>query len=353
MSQPTPLPVLILDGGLGTTLEDSPHDVRFTSHMPLWSSHLLISDPSTLCRVHREFIDAGADIILTATYQTSIQGFEKTDPNLTSDDAAAYMRSAVQLAHNACKQLTRRAPPRIALSLGPYGATVTPVSAEYSGVYPPEMDSEDSLCQWHSDRLRIFATDPPTWDGIHFVAFETIKRMDEVRAIRRAVGTVMRSSQPPSGKPWWITGVFPTEEVDEKAVREWVRAALDSSSPGTVSLPRPWGVGVNCTTIGNIARIVGIMEEEVVQLIDPAQHGVRPWLVLYPDGTRGERYDPVMKKWVEKESTGLQRAWEDVFAEIVCQVDTRCWEGVIAGGCCRTGPRQICALANTLGHQSV
>ena len=58
-------PIMLLDGGLGTTLEDQ-YGVAFSADTPLWSSHLLISSPSTLKEAHMSFVKAGADIILTA-----------------------------------------------------------------------------------------------------------------------------------------------------------------------------------------------------------------------------------------------------------------------------------------------
>ncbi len=70
-------PILLLDGGLGTTLEGE-HGVRFSSTMPLWSSHLLLSAPETLLEVQENFARAGADVLLTATYQASFQGFRMT-----------------------------------------------------------------------------------------------------------------------------------------------------------------------------------------------------------------------------------------------------------------------------------
>ena len=372
----TPLPILILDGGLGTTLETPPHNVRFTSHMPLWSSHLLISDPSTLCDVHRAFVDVGVDIILTATYQTSVEGFQHTDPHFTSDDAAKYMRSAIPLARDAflnSNNSTPTKPARIALSLGPYGATMTPVATEYTGLYPPEMDSERALRNWHKRRLQIFAADSTTWNDVEFIAFETVKRADEVRAIRAAAGTVApvhSNSTIATRKPWWITGVFPSEEVDELAVREWVRAALGQARDldSNVHLPRPWGIGLNCTRIGNVEKIVQIMEDEVAYLASTKEEAVsgfvdewhsirshRPWLVLYPDGTRNERYDPVTKEWVKKDEDKPMRAWEDVFMDVIRGVENRSntWEGAIVGGCCRTGPWDIAALAKKVKTEKV
>src|SRR5256885_8150381 len=54
------LPILFLDGGLGTTLEEE-HGVHFSSLTPLWSSHLLISSPDMLLKTQTDFARAGAD----------------------------------------------------------------------------------------------------------------------------------------------------------------------------------------------------------------------------------------------------------------------------------------------------
>ena len=360
------LPVLLLDGGLGTTLEAPPHNVRFTFDTPLWSSHLLLTDPSTLRSVHRAFVDAGADIVLTATYQASVEGFTLTNPRYTREDAERHMRSAIPLARAAFapastpSALSSTAPPgkkaRVALSLGPYGATMTPAGTEYTGLYPSEMDSEAALRKWHADRLRIFALDDASWSAVEFVSFETIKRSDEVRAIRGAVSDVVVSGSTRT-KPWWISGVFPSEEVEETDVRQWVRTALGpvrDAAAADAYLPRPWGIGLNCTRIGKVERIVRIMEEEVALLVRnggftdewAGTRSRRPWLVLYPDGTKGERYDPAAKQWVQKTEERPGRPWEDVLSGLVKRVRTEgdAWEGLIVGGCCRTGPGDITAL---------
>jgi len=56
-----PVTYTILDGGMGTTLEDSGHDV---------SSHLWSSDPKlrgAVRDVHQGFLGAGAGMVGTAT----------------------------------------------------------------------------------------------------------------------------------------------------------------------------------------------------------------------------------------------------------------------------------------------
>src|ERR1700760_2588442 len=78
MTSTKPLPPIhLLDGGLGTTLADK-HGCIFNETTPLWSSQLLLTSPATLLSAQTDFADAGADIILSATYQASFAGFAKS-----------------------------------------------------------------------------------------------------------------------------------------------------------------------------------------------------------------------------------------------------------------------------------
>ncbi|KKK19629.1 hypothetical protein P175DRAFT_0500927 [Aspergillus ochraceoroseus IBT 24754] len=356
------LQIRLLDGGLGTTLEAPPYHVCFGTDTPLWSSHLLISDPTKLQAAHKAFLDAGADILLTATYQTSTAGFTRTDASYTPQDAARYMRSAIPLAWAAIASLGEGQRPRqVALSLGPYGATTFPVGTEYTGLYPPEMDREDALREWHAQRLKMFiegeteGDSDSSWDKIDYVAFETVLRQDEVRAVRGAMFDVLRGQDRVQGqksresKPWWICGVFPAEEVDEDAIRKWVDAALAEES----GFPRPWGIGLNCVRMENVAKIVSIMQDEVRRLSEMPQGGFadewdsssgKPWLVLYPDGTKGEKYDQVTKTWVKVREPIETRPWDEAYWDVVQSVSEEDWEGLVMGGCCRAGPAEISAL---------
>ncbi|KAL4786532.1 Homocysteine S-methyltransferase [Aspergillus varians] len=338
--------ILLLDGGLGTTLEAPPLNVKFTAETPLWSAHLLISSPPTLQSAHRAFHDAGADIILTATYQTSIEGFINTNPSYTVKDAEQYMRSAIPLVRDAISPAGERHwPCRVALSLGPYGATMTPVPAEYTGLYPAGMDHEVALRAWHARRLRVFVDDHESWDQVDYIAFETLRRVDEVYSVRGAMRDVLPGAQ---DKPWWICGVFPAEEVDETDVRRWVDAAVGQRA----GLPRPWGIGLNCTRVDNVARITEIMRDELRCLLERedgfvdewASSSGKPWLVLYPDGTNGEKYDYATKTWIPSGTEPVQRSWDETFWNVVQSQPEADWEGVVAGGCCRAGPADIAAM---------
>ena len=63
--------VIVMDGGTGSSLEDRGVDVRNA----LWSSAILATkDGQDQCRtLHREFIDAGAEIIIANTHNASVK----------------------------------------------------------------------------------------------------------------------------------------------------------------------------------------------------------------------------------------------------------------------------------------
>ena len=65
-------PFTVIDGGLSTALELLGADISG----PLWTAQTVIDDPALLERAHRSFVEAGADIIATASYQCGTKQFE-------------------------------------------------------------------------------------------------------------------------------------------------------------------------------------------------------------------------------------------------------------------------------------
>ncbi len=64
---PLPTGVLLMDGGMGQELARHGCD----NAAPLWSARALIDNPDTVLRVHRDYIAAGAKLLLTNTYATT------------------------------------------------------------------------------------------------------------------------------------------------------------------------------------------------------------------------------------------------------------------------------------------
>ena len=58
----------VLDGGFSTQLS---RYVAGVDQDPLWTARSLVENKEAVLKVHRDFLAAGADIILTSSYQAS------------------------------------------------------------------------------------------------------------------------------------------------------------------------------------------------------------------------------------------------------------------------------------------
>ncbi|KAI0842765.1 putative homocysteine S-methyltransferase [Hypoxylon sp. FL0890] len=338
-------PVLILDGGLGTSLEDR-YGVKFDKSNPLWSSHLLISDPETLRACQRDFGNVPVDILLTATYQVSIEAFARTN---TIDHPRGFQRHEIlpflDLAISIAEEA--KAPEaRIALSLGPYGACMVP-SQEYSGNYDAEHSSIDQLSAWHCDRVHLFDQIGHLGSRISFIAFETVPRLDEIKAIRKLF------TRAPSNTPsllngdvaFWISCVFPAESLtlpDGSGVDQVVDALLNTDYSDVI----PWGIGINCTKIAKLPALVDAFGVAVSRLASAGRLETRPSLVLYPDGTNGEVYDTTTKTWrAAANQQAPMSPWERQLADVVALArNQHCWRSIVVGGCCKATHDDIARL---------
>ncbi|EAW14962.1 homocysteine S-methyltransferase family protein [Aspergillus clavatus NRRL 1] len=337
----------ILDGGLGTSLQDQ-HGVTFDSSTPLWASHLLVSDPTTLLACQRNFINADTDVLLTATYQVSIEGFERTKTvdyptGIPRNAIAKYLRTAIDIAEQAKGNSTAK----IALSLGPYGACMIP-GQEYSGKYDAEHDTEEKLFQWHLERLRLFQeADERLSERVQYVAFETLPRLDEIRAVKRAIHAAGLNV------PFWVACVFPGEQAalpDGSSVEEVVTAALAEMPDQSV----PWGIGINCTKIHKLNGLMRNFGEKIASAMAAGRVSTVPTLVLYPDGTNGEVYNTTTQTWEKPEgyTNDDARPWEKQLGQIVNDAGANGpFTSFLVGGCCKASHNDIRKLAEQLKSQ--
>lgn len=332
--------ILILDGGLGTSLEQQ-YGVCFDDSKPLWSSHLLLNDSDTLTRCQRDFGDVPVDIILTATYQLSLEVFEEANANGSSAQIQKAVEDSVRIAEDA-----KQAHAQVALSVGPYGATMRP-SQEYSGQYDPKMNHLDPLYQWHLVRLRAFVESIADFHRrVGFVALETVPRIDEIKALRMAMANCPEFAK----IPFWISCLYPGDSdtlPEGTTAEDAVEAMLSTGVTGAV----PWGIGINCTKVWKLQSLVEKYESTIQKMLEKGEIDTWPSLVLYPDGTNGEIYDSSLKEWVLpnggiKEGGG---SWEDQVADIVRGTRKRGrWPTVVVGGCCMASAEHIRRLRRTL-----
>ncbi len=88
-------PALVIDGALATELERRGYDLRDG----LWSAKILLEQPESIMQVHLDYFKAGADCAITASYQATIEGFEKR--GLNQEEAIALIQTSVELAAKA------------------------------------------------------------------------------------------------------------------------------------------------------------------------------------------------------------------------------------------------------------
>ncbi|EFW99907.1 homocysteine s-methyltransferase [Grosmannia clavigera kw1407] len=371
-------PIRILDGGLGTSLQDR-YGVEFSSAAtPLWSSHLLAtgpqSEPETLLqRCQADFCRAGADVLETATYQISTAGLARTrvlpdhpDGIVEPADVYQFLERAVAVAEAAgnveteAKTTKHETAPSIALSLGPYGACMIP-STEYSGAYDFDGRNTTALRRWHADRLRLFDVGVNRLaDRVRYLAFETVPRLDEIVAVRQLYnvsGNHGDTDTIPSrlaALPYWISCVFPGDSAHEppatlpdgSTVEQAVEAMLTSSS----STHLPWGIGINCTKIGRLPQLIERYEAAVESLVATGRLSDWPALVLYPDGTNGEVYNTTTQRWEMPAGVSAPKdPWEAQLSQMVLDAASRGkWREILVGGCCKATDRDIKALKASL-----
>jgi homocysteine S-methyltransferase len=336
--------ILILDGGLGTSLIKT-YGVKFNDSTPLWTSHLLLSDQETLLRCQKDFGDVPVDIILTATYQVSKEALAgtitpETPGGIPDSRIPGILDDAVKIAEEA-----KHCSSQVALSIGPYGACMNPCQ-EYSGKYDSDHDSLSALEAWHSERMKLFVRIPALESRIAYIALETIPRTDEMIAMRKAL-----DATPELGRiPFWMTCVYPGdgEKIPSGAsVKEVVQAML---GPG-VAKAIPWGIGINCTQVWKLDAILREYEAAVVHLLDRGDIEEWPALVLYPDGTNGEVFNMDIMAWEmpEELKTVDRTPWEQQVAEVVKATKSRgSWRQIVVGGCCQSNADDIRRLRHLL-----
>lgn len=277
---------------------------------------------------------------------------------------------------------------KIALSLGPYGATMSP-AAEFSGVYPPpygppqretffspnssssivqkEREAEDALVEFHLARLKVFASSEATWDAIDIIAFETVPLLREAKAIRRAMASLANSKESFRIPPWWISfnfpdGLLPEQDADgvHYSARDAVRVCFERNDMIPSSAPSAFGI--NCTQIRHLARCIFEASQGLQELGEHSdaqgqriglrgEASTEPALVVYPNG--GRVYDPATMTWLPpssvpddlKDLSEAQLWARNLVGALLQGVPLEAnWSSLFVGGCCKTEPDHLIAL---------
>jgi homocysteine S-methyltransferase len=296
----------VLDGGLATELERAGCDLA----SPLWSGEILRMQPEMVLAVHRSYLEAGADCLLTASYQISAMGFREI--GLTAPAAEQAARSAVQqsvaLAEQARREYAqtelaagcKQRPIWIAGSLGAYGAALHN-GAEFHGRYDL---GHAGLLDFHTERI-----DAMLETAADFLGFETIPSLAEAEAILDALAAYPKVAAYVS---------FTCHDDDHTGHGEPIEDCARLLDPQSQIV----AIGINCTAPRYILPLIRKIR---------AVTGKR--IAVYPNS--GETWVSETRSWVgtsDPHAFGdMAQQWREAGADWI-------------GGCCRTGPEHIRAI---------
>jgi homocysteine S-methyltransferase len=294
---------LIVDGGLATELENLGQRLDHR----LWSARILETDPDAIYQAHWNYLVAGAQCIITSTYQLSYQGCAEL--GYSHEYSQKLMLKSVNIAKQAVDdfvmqyQPTQR--PWVAASVGPYAAYLADGS-EYTGTYSV---NELQLQEFHDERFHTLAK-----SSADLLACETIPTLAEASALKSIV-------------------------ANHKDIQVWVsfccrdgRSLADGSLLSEAvgmfqALENVLAVGINCTA-----------PEFIDSLLRECQRGApNKDYVVYPNS--GECYDHHSHSWLGIDNPQhlhkMAPQWRKMGAKLV-------------GGCCRSTPAEIRLIAEAL-----
>ncbi|MER3414276.1 MAG: homocysteine S-methyltransferase family protein [Armatimonadota bacterium] len=294
--------VVILDGAMGTELQRRGAEVA----LPLWSAQALLDNPDLVLQIHREYVEAGAEVLTTNTFRTQRRTFEKVG----KDRAAARRLTARAV------QLAREATANFSLTLPSRGegesrrVRVAGSIAPLEDCYHPDLSPGEA-----DEEFREFA-DWLMEAGSDLLLIETMNNLTEMRSAIRAAQGVEAA--------FWVS-VNPSNEnaaelLSGEAVGEALNIAYNEGASAFL---------VNCAAIEVIERALApLMERAKIPLGCYANNGVL-------DDVKGWRFDKDVPP--------------SAFAEHAERVGEM---GVsIVGGCCGTTPKHICAIAEVLSKR--
>ena len=276
-----------LDGGLSTALENNGNKLTTS----LWTGELIRTNPAQITKAHLDFINAGAQIIITSSYQLSYTGCGAR--GWSEDETNQALIASTLLAKKAVIESGKSV--KLAASVGPYGASLADGS-EYKGNYGV---SKQVLKDFHAKRLEILISTSPD-----YLALETMPDTFEVEVLIDLLNDCPI--------PFWIS--YSCKEGNQTNAGQDFQSAVDLAQSAMA-------VGVNCTK-----------PELITDLLRSAKSD-KPY-VVYPNS--GRVWDAENKVWTGSAAIGfsneLVSQWVKAGAEIV-------------GGCCGIGAAEIEQLA--------
>ncbi|MFH1011510.1 MAG: homocysteine S-methyltransferase family protein [bacterium] len=280
---------ILLDGAMGTELQRQ----GLRTLLPLWSAHALIKAPDLVRQIHREYVEAGAQVLTANTFRTAPYTLAKAE---MQNQAEELSRRAVQLAREASSSAPSNHKVRVAGSLAPLEDCYRPDLA------PPN----DILKREHRQQARHLAN-----AGVDIILIETQNSIREACiAAEAALG---------EGHPVWVSLIPKDAQTlfSGEPLREAVRAVANL---------QPEAILINCCPPAVAREAL-----EVIREIWDGPTGAYPNFGLPQDETDSHFSDSL--------SPAKFAEWGAEILDAGVQ---------IIGGCCGTRPAHIAELSKIM-----
>jgi 5-methyltetrahydrofolate--homocysteine methyltransferase len=310
--------ILILDGAMGTMIqrrtlaEADFRGTRFAAH-----SHdlkgdndvLVLTRPDVIGAIHRQYLDAGADIIETNTFNANT--VSQADYALESVCYELNLEGA-RIARAAADEYTAKNPSRprfVAGSMGPTNRTLS-ISPDVNNPAFRNI-TFDEMKAAYIDQVRGLVD-----GGVDILLLETI--IDALNAKAAIVAIQEVQEEKDTDVPLWISVT-----ITDRSGRTLAGQTLDAFYV-SIEHARPWCVGINCA-LG--AKDMRPYLADLAKIADC-------WVSSYPNAGLPNAFGEYDEKPVE---TGdlLRDFASSGFANIL-------------GGCCGTTPEHIRAIARAV-----
>jgi len=282
-------PVLVADGAMGTLLQSA--GLPIGKAPEAW----LLEQPDAVAGVHRAYVDAGAELILTCTFGGTRARLKH---NGLDDRVAEISRKAVEVARGAAA-----GDAYVAGDIGPLGELMAPM-----GLMTPEVAEE-----MFAEQAEALAG-----AGVDLIYIETMAAMEEIEAAVRGAQRVAPHI------PLVATMSFDTKGRTNMGVRP-ANAAQTLAEMGVLAL------GANC------GASLEMTEQAVREIREAVPDGI---LVVKPNAGL-----PQMTDDGEVEYDGTPEILAGYAAKFV-ELGAR-----IVGGCCGSTPDHIRAIAQGVKQQ--
>jgi S-methylmethionine-dependent homocysteine/selenocysteine methylase len=283
--------ILLLDGATGTELDRRGVDIG----LPLWSARALLEAPDVLAAIHREYLEAGAGAVTTATFRTHRRSLAKAG---LGPRAAELTQLAVSIARRVRDEVRPDA-----LVLG----SVAPLE----DCYRPELAPNDEACRGeHAEMIEHLVA-----AGADLILIETMNNRAEAAAAAAAARWLAPGR--------WMIGLC-TRPQDPPGTL----LSGEAAAPLLERLHDARAVGVNCVSAPHVEPQVRFLREALpdhVAIMAYANVGhadeAGNWVIT--DAVEPQAYAGYAQRWLEAGAT-------------------------IVGGCCGTTPDTIRRMGTDL-----